>query len=311
MPKHWSSGIPKFANVQVIAVPEQNTRLTMLRSDQADVISLGRRYVKEFEKEGYTVATKPAANEMQLLINNQWEADSPLHNKRIRQAMAMAIDSNAILKSLLLGNGQLSRCWITDISYDAKPPEFCNPLPYDPKAAKQLVIDAGYPNGIDITYRSYPTPGVPEKLEIDQAIASYLRAVGIRAKVEVGEYGAYRAQWPLPASWPRTVANNPTVSQIVIGSLIQLFWGKDGLLSTTRGVNPKADAAIDDMLLAPTIDEYKKRLLAAWKELLDDYNVIMLFSIDAKYAANPKKVSKPWALGTSTADVGLRSLVAR
>jgi peptide/nickel transport system substrate-binding protein len=310
-PKHWSLGVPKFAEVEVLAVPEQNTRLTMLRSDQADVISLGRRYVKEFEREGYIVATKPAANEMQLLLNNQWEKDSPLNKKSIRQAIAMAIDSKAIFNSLLLGNGELSRCWITDISYSARPPGLCDPTPYDPKAARQLVIDAGYPNGIDITYRSYPTPGVPEKLEVDQAIASYLRAVGIRAKVEVGEYGAYRAQWPLPASHPKTVANNPTVSQIVIGSLIQLFWGKDGLLSTTRGVNPKADAAIENMLLAPSIDEYKKRLLAAWKELLDDYNVIMLFSIDAKYAANPKKVSKPWALGTSTADPGLRSLVSR
>jgi peptide/nickel transport system substrate-binding protein len=212
---------------------------------------------------------------------------------------------------LLLGNGELSRCWIADIAYSAKPAGLCDPLPYDPKAAKQLVIDAGYPNGIDITYRSYPTPGVPEKLEVDQAIASYLRAVGIRARVEVGDYGAYRAQWPLPESLPRTIANNPTVSQVVIGSLVQLFFGRDGLLSTTRGVNPKADAAIEDMLRAPTQDEYKSRLMTAWKDLLDDYNVITLFSIDAKYAANPKKVSKPWALGTSTADPGLRYLVMR
>ena len=311
MPKHWSIGVPKYATVQVIAVAEQNTRLTMLKSDQADVISLGRRYVKEFEKAGYVVATKPAANEMQILINNQWDAESPLHDKRIRQAIALAIDSKAILSSLLLGNGELSRCWIADIAYSAKPAGLCDPLPYDPKAAKQLVIDAGYPNGIDITYRSYPTPGVPEKLEVDQAIASYLRAVGIRARVEVGDYGAYRAQWPLPESLPRTIANNPTVSQVVIGSLVQLFFGRDGLLSTTRGVNPKADAAIEDMLRAPTQDEYKSRLMTAWKDLLDDYNVITLFSIDAKYAANPKKVSKPWALGTSTADPGLRYLVMR
>ena len=58
MPQHWSIGVPRFANVSVIAVPEQNTRLTMIRSDQADVVSIGRRYVKEFENEGFTVATK-------------------------------------------------------------------------------------------------------------------------------------------------------------------------------------------------------------------------------------------------------------
>jgi peptide/nickel transport system substrate-binding protein len=310
-PRHWGIGVTKFANVQVIAVPEQNTRLTMLRSDQADVISIARRYVKEFERDGFTVATKPAANQMQILINNQWEKDSPLHDKRVREAIAHAIDSKAILNSLLLGAGELTRCWVTDISYSARRKEVCDPDRYDPKIAKQLLADAGFPNGIDITFRSYPTPGVPEKLEVDQAIAGYLRAVGIRAKVEVGEYGAYRAQWPTPASLPKTIANNPTVSQIVIGSLVHIFFHKDGLLTTTRGANPKADAAINSMLAAPDLDTYKKRLMDAWAALLDEYSVVMLFTLDGKYAANPKKLPKPWNLGTSTADLGLRSMVTR
>lgn len=301
--------MPRFANVSIIAVPEQNTRLTMIRSDQADVISIARRYVKDFEKDGYIVATKPAAFQMQILINNQWETDSPLHDKRVREAIAHAIDSKAILNGLLLGAGELNRCWVTDIAYPARPTGLCDPDKFDPKLSRQLLAEAGHPNGIDITFRSYPTPGVPEKLEVDQAIAGYLQAVGIRAKVEVGEYGAYRSEWPTPQSLPKTIANNPTVSQIVIGSLVHLFFQKEGLLSTTRGVNPKADADINEMLTAPDIDSYKRRLMTAWADLLTDYNVVMLFTLDGKYAANPKKFPKPWALGTSTADIGLRSMV--
>jgi len=309
MPQHWSIGKPRFANVQVIAVSEQNTRLTMIQSDQADVVSIGRRYVKDFEKNGFTVATKPAANQMHMLLNNQWEKDSPLNDKRVREAIAHAIDSKAILTGLLLGAGQQTRCWVTDVSYSTRPQGLCDPDKFDPKASKQLLADAGYPNGFDITFRSYPTPGVPEKLEIDQAIAGYLRAVGIRAKIEVGEYGAYRSQWPTPASLPKTIANNPTVSQVVVSSLIFSFFHKDGLLSTTRGVNPKADADINEMLVAPDLDSYKKRLMTAWGDLLNDYNLIMLFTLDGKYAANPKKLPKLWALGTSTADIGMRSMI--
>ena len=309
VPHHWSVGVPRFANVSIIAVPEQNTRLTMIRSDQADVVSIGRRYVKDFEKDGYIVATKPAAFQMQILINNQWEADSPFHNKRVREAIAHAIDSKAILNGLLLGAGELNRCWVTDIAYSARPAGLCDPDKFDPKLSRQLLAEAGYPNGMDLTFRSYPTPGVPEKLEVDQAIAGYLQAVGIRAKVDVGEFGAYRAQWSTPESLPKTIANNPTVSQIVIGSLVHIFFHKDGLLSTTRGVNPKADADINEMLAAPDIDSYKERLMAAWADLLNDYNTVMLFTLDGKYAANPKKLPKPWALGTSTADIGLRSMI--
>jgi ABC-type transport system substrate-binding protein len=248
---------------------------------------------------------------MQILINNQWEKDSPLNDRRVREAIAHAIDSKAILNGLLLGAGEMTRCWVTDVAYSARPKGLCDPDRYDPKAARQLLTDAGYPNGIDITFRSYPTPGVPEKLEVDQAIAGYLRAVGIRAKVEVGEYGAYRAQWPLPASLPKTIANNPTVSQVVIGSLVHIFFHAEGLLSTTRGVNPKADAAINSMLAAPDLNAYKQRLMEAWGELLNGYNVVMLFTLDGKYAANSKKLPKPWNLGTSTADLGVRSMVTQ
>ncbi len=152
---------------------------------------------------------------------------------------------------------------------------------------------------------------MPEKLEVDQAIAGYLRAVGIRAKVEVGEYGAYRAQWPTPESLPKTIANNPTVSQVVIGSLVYLFFHKDGLLTTTRGANPKADADINEMLAAPDLDTYKKRLMTAWADLLNDYNTVVLFTLDAKFAANAKKLPKPWPLGISTADIGMRAMVAQ
>ena len=153
MPHHWSIGVPKFADVQIMAVPEQNTRLTMLRSNQADVISIGRRYVAEFEKDGYIIATKPAANQMHLLINNQWETGSPLHDKRVREAIAHAIDSKTILNILLLGAGELTRCWVADIAYAARTKAVCDPDTYDPKLAKQLLADAGYPKGIDITFR--------------------------------------------------------------------------------------------------------------------------------------------------------------
>jgi peptide/nickel transport system substrate-binding protein len=228
MPKHWSIGVPKFAEFHMIGVPEQGARLTMLSADQADVISVGRRYVEGLQREGFLINTKLAGNQSMLLINNQWEKNSPLNDRRVRNAIALAIDSKVILAELMLGSGELTRCWITDIAYPARPAGLCDPLPYDPRAARQLLAQAGYPNGIDITFRSYPFPGIPEKLEVDQAIAGYLRAVGIRAKVEVGEFGAYRAQWPRPDSHPNTIANNPTLSQIVIGSLLHIFLAPTG-----------------------------------------------------------------------------------
>ena len=308
---HWSAGIPRFSEVHLLNVPEQGTRLAMLRSGEADVISVARQQAAALQKAGFIINGKRAANQMMLLINNQWERDSPLHDARVREAMSVAIDRKTLLDRLLSGAGEVTNCWVMDLSYARRVGTLCDPAPYDPAKAKRLLADAGYPNGIDLTFRSYPTFGVPEKLEVDQAIAGYLRAVGIRANISQGEYGAYRSQWAKPESVPRTIANNPTISHVVIGSTVQVYYAADGLLSMTRGVNPKVDTAMDAMLKARTLDEYSQRLLAVWQEILAANHVAMLFSIDSKYAANPKKVSAAWPMGTSTADIGLRLLVAQ
>ncbi|HWZ92006.1 MAG TPA: hypothetical protein VNW92_24245, partial [Polyangiaceae bacterium] len=89
------------------------------------------------------------------------------------------------------------------------------------------------------------------------------------------------------------------------------FFGGKGLQTTTRGINPTADKALEAILTAATREEYAEYFWQAWKAFLDDSNVVMLFSLDAKYAANPKKVGSPWPMGASSADLGLRALVKR
>jgi peptide/nickel transport system substrate-binding protein len=309
-PNHWSIGVPRFAEVDFMIVPEQGTRITMLRGDQADVISVGRQYVPDLQKAGFVIVTKPASNATHLIINNQWE-NGPLHDKRVRKAMELAIDRKTILDKLFGGAGELNRCWIVDVSYASRPKGLCDAPPYDPAAAKKLLAEAGYPNGFDVTYYSYTVLGVPEKLEMDQAIATYLRAVGIRANIKLIEYGPYRTQWRKPESLPNAIANNPTLSQVVASSVIVSFFGGKGLQTTTRGINPTADKALEAILTAATREEYAEYFWQAWKAFLDDSNVVMLFSLDAKYAANPKKVGSPWPMGASSADLGLRALVKR
>lgn len=66
------------------------------------------------------------------------------------------------------------------------------------------------------------------------------------------------------------------------------------------------DATVAQVVMAQSV-----RLNTAWASLLNDYNIVMLFTLDGKYAANPKKLPKPWALGTSTADIGMRSMITR
>src|SRR4030095_506897 len=76
----------------------------------------------------------------------RWDPKSPWHDRRVRLAASLAIDRNAINEAEMLGLGKPAGAF--------SPPQFAfalpvEPPPHDPKRAKQLLTEAGYPNGFD------------------------------------------------------------------------------------------------------------------------------------------------------------------
>jgi len=104
--------------------------------------------------------------------SNQKELTDP----RVRKALMMAIDRDAIAKGVVPGNGLAKRqdgmCgdWMVACAWSTKPPA------YDPAGAKKLLAEAGYPNGFDLHIDTHAA-----MTQVGEAIAGYLRAVGVRA----------------------------------------------------------------------------------------------------------------------------------
>lgn len=108
------------------------------------------------------------------------DPNSPLKNLKVRQAINMAIDKEGIARSLI---GDLAK----PIVSACKPGQFgCDQqvkaYPYDPKAAKALMAEAGYANGFDIDVYGYRSRPVAE------AIVGNLAAIGIRASLRWQQY---------------------------------------------------------------------------------------------------------------------------
>ncbi|MBP0573819.1 hypothetical protein J8J27_24265, partial [Mycobacterium tuberculosis] len=95
-----------------------------------------------------------------------------------------AIDKAAILKDVYQGAGQSAKNLIppTLWSYNDKVEDY----KYDPAKAKALLAQAGYPNGFDIELYAY------RERDYAEAVVGYLRAVGIRAKLNFLKYAALR-----------------------------------------------------------------------------------------------------------------------
>jgi len=111
--------------------------------------------------------------------------DTPMRNRQVREAIAHAVDRQAMVKNLVRGESHVisAACFRSQFGCSE---EGIKRYDYDPALAKKLLADAGYADGFDIDIYAYrERPWV-------EAIIGYLRAVGIRAKLSYLEYAALR-----------------------------------------------------------------------------------------------------------------------
>jgi dipeptide transport system substrate-binding protein len=116
----------------------------------------------------------------------------PFDDVRVRQAMNMAIDKDAIIKAVFQGAGKPAVNPIppTIWSYDKD----IKPYPYDPAKAKALLAEAGYANGFttDLWYMPVQRPYNPDAKKIAELIQADLAKLGITAELKSYEWGEYR-----------------------------------------------------------------------------------------------------------------------
>jgi peptide/nickel transport system substrate-binding protein len=127
-----------------------------------------------------------------LMFPGYNEPASPFHDKRVRQAVSLAINRQFLSRQETQGIGKVWGNWISPENRDALRGDGKDlPLPeYNPEKAKQLLAQTKYPNGFDFEWY---VPFVPY-LDMGERILTDLRAVGIRGKLQAVEGPAFRAK---------------------------------------------------------------------------------------------------------------------
>ena len=177
--EHYWRKVPSVKRLVLKAVPDEATRLAMLKRGEADVVYLLQSALAEEAQRtaGLTLKPTPIVSTHWLVFLDQWDPKSPWADRRVRLAANHAIDRPAMNQAITLGFSRIS--WsIIPQSFDFfwQPP----PYPYDPARARQLLAEAGYPNGFDAG--DFGCDAATDTMS--EAATNYLQTVGIRVRVD-------------------------------------------------------------------------------------------------------------------------------
>jgi peptide/nickel transport system substrate-binding protein len=112
----------------------------------------------------------------------------PVADKRVRQALNYAVDVDQIIKEVLDGKGVRAATMLTTNHFGFDPQ--LKPVKQDLGKSKQLLTEAGFPNGVDLVVNSPQGRYVRDK-EVAEAIVGQLNKAGIRAQLRAHEWGNY------------------------------------------------------------------------------------------------------------------------
>jgi peptide/nickel transport system substrate-binding protein len=186
---YWRK-MPSVKRLVFKSVPEATTRVAMLKRGEVDIAYLIEpAQAPEIKRDpSLRLAFSGGIGIATMDFLDQFEPKSPWADKRVRLAASYAVDRWALSEAETLGASKPTGSLIPRTF------EFALPLeahPYNPGRAKQLLVEAGYPNGFDAG-DLHVTPPYTSRGE---AVLNYLGAVGIKARMRPMERAAFFSAW--------------------------------------------------------------------------------------------------------------------
>ncbi len=178
----WGApGGPKAKKVRFRPIPDAQTRISALQAGEVDIIvNVAPEQAKQLETGAKTgVSSVPSVRVIFITLNTLDDSPAPaLKNVKVRQALNYAIDRDAIITNIMLGNGKKISSPINSyfFAYEDLPQ-----YNYDPAKAKALLTEAGFPNGFDLELTT-PNGRYLKDKEIGEAVTEYWGKIGVKVK---------------------------------------------------------------------------------------------------------------------------------
>lgn len=279
----------KWEEVVFRSIPEDSTRVSELLTGGVDIaVNIPPTDLERIDAtDGVSIIKSPSQRVMMLVARTGGEG--PTADPLVREAIDLAIDKQAIVDSLLEGAGKVTRTRVTPGNVGANEDLFGQTL-YDPEKAKELLAQAGYADGLELSLSS-PNGRYLKDKETAELMASMLQEVGITVNLEFLEWSSFNTKY----------------QEKGFGDLFYIGYGnsmfdaslaldrmkKDKAAGETDYDNPETEVLLQtaelNMNLEERVEQYKK----AQELIAEDRPQIYLYQLESIYGVNERVSFEP------------------
>jgi peptide/nickel transport system substrate-binding protein len=296
---HWRK-TPDFPELQIFFVREPSTQLAMLVTGEVHAAEIPRDLQVGAKAVGMQVitGTTPAIRLVGFMGGNfipsrpEFDDTQPMTNPLVRQAMNLAIDRKEINEVFFDGRAELMMQTHSHEKFPGWQPEWLDRFEaeygYDPERAKQLLAQAGYPEGFSIVHQSYPRPGLPEMQDIGELVNSYWQQIGIDTQFKPVERSIntklLRSQGTQNTAWLHTGSFTEPTRAIFV-----YHYSPTG---AARYEDPYFDTGYEALEVAGTAEERDQLIREMGEFCFDIHCSIPLFWVPFEFMINPEVIAE-------------------
>jgi peptide/nickel transport system substrate-binding protein len=266
-PDYYFTGQPYVDEVDLLIVPDDATAVAGMRSKQIDINGVSQTDRDSLLKTNPDIQMTDYIQNLLSFI--YWRLDAkPFNDVRVRQAVSLALDRDEALKTLYEGRGEYNShiaAGLPSFWLDPRGPDFGPIAKYfkrDVAAAKQLLADAGYPNGLTVPYISTLNAYGNTFNSAVELVQKELKDAGIILDFKPQDYAAYIAS---------TFLGKFDGGTMVYGLETPVQEPHDYLFNMYSPKSARNHAGVNDPDLVAMIDKETKTLdKAARKQLIND-----------------------------------------
>ncbi len=289
-PEYHVKGLPHLDRVTFRFIADPNAVLAALKAGDIDasLFGLGPEHAQDVQKDPrFQVIVGDTTNDVILAMNN---SRKPYTDVRVRRAMTHGINKSDVLKGAMFGMGK-----ILGTNVDPLNPYYVDmskAMPYDPAKAKQLLTEAGYPNGFDTVLKV--APQYYYTVRSGEVIAENLKKIGVNVKIEQIEWGQWLSRVFREADFDLTIIGHAEAWDIKNYANPKYYFRYDS--PKFQELFAKSEVTVDDRARRDVYVQMQKLMV-------EDAPVVWLF-MHPRLAVAKKGVQGLWKdLPASAADL--------